>query len=233
MVIKCSTRKFITKMNDYVFYSGKNIPKELYDKAVKFDNKIFSSGDKSYCYDTFIPYETTYNLLLANLDTTIICYDTKNSEIVGLLMCINLNEEATMSYLKEQRLLKDFTKDDICDLKNETHTNLAVYSLGVNENLRGEKLITIDNTNMTINKALFAYLAYRIIFLMQNGVVYDKLISEGTSQSGIKLSAQLTHNNLYKKCSDNALLYANAFDISLFDFLPNYANILNAYNQKL
>lgn len=213
-------------MDRFEFFIGKEIEKNDYEKIANFDNEIFSPNDTTFCYDTYIDSKTTLNLLEKACQTTVVCKDKTSGEVVSLLLVLPLNDNALSKYKSNKIGLCDLTSSDICDLENEKETNLAIYSLGVKKDLRGQKLTSINNIPTTLNKRLFFEFSKLVLKLQDNGIKIKEIASEGTSEAGIALSNKICKGNIAFKYDSGAILFATPFDAQTFaDFISSFNKI--------
>lgn len=213
----------------YVCFTGKEIPKELYDKILKLDAEVFSIDANEYDCDTTMPKEVLRGFLKKNILTTTIIYDQLQKRVVGYAQAFPLRQEFLDDYATGKAIFKDLTSEQVETYEDGKPKSLYFWSIGLIDELRGKKLSDTKASELDGKspfKLLIENFAWSIVDVKKEGYSISKIYSEGVSEKGIKFSKTICgeKNLLHENKEENCALYGGEF---------NFKNLVKGLDREI
>lgn len=223
----------------YISMRGNQIPEELYEDIIKFDQKIFVNGSDEYVTDTAVSPEIIREFLPKSIPMTNLIYDLKTRSIIALFIAVSIDSQFITKILNcdynfqdlNAKYIEDFDKSDV---------NLYIFNISILPEYRSVPLS--DSHESTLNgrkllQVLLENFALSVIDLAKKGTKVDTIFYEAVSKKGNILSSDLTNHRLLHEEEDTGVrLYGNKFDFNVFNKLPGFnklnAEYLNALSSK-
>lgn len=225
----------------FIVYTGRNIPKKIYNKIIDLDAEIFNEDADEFQSDTSMPKDTLMSYLKKNILTTTVIYDRQQDKAVAYLQAFPLTQEFFESYKKGEKSFQDITADVIEGGSSNNPLNLYVWSVGISKEFRGKVINDIDGEvdGKKMYKVLLAEFVNSLINITKQGSQIENIICEGVSKKGQALAMTISGGNIvHEDKEQDFLLCASKFDINNFkglvedDLIKKFNDIKNVQNRN-
>lgn len=215
-------------MSKYKIYTRENLTKEMYLKTWELDNRTFDKKDR-------ISKKLALEWFKCSGGSTAVLWDEENDCLIGYVTAFLLNHNFSKRYIiSNENFKKAITAETFCDLEKDKSGDIYFFSIVVEEEYRGRRLVDSDTTSTFHGRAAVQVLTEAlcdwVCYVKEKGISINYIYAEKVNDAGEKYLRSLGLQPCFNIKDD--VKFAKLFTPKIFSRCRNRQKLFKLYQKK-